>query len=103
MIINRLPTILDQKGISIRELSRLTGITYTTIRALYHSERKSIQLSVLDAICATLEIQPGDIYQRLPDGSAYDELEAPAELKNPARNRERIVARSHADSWITWE
>lgn len=63
MIVNRLPEILELKNISIRELSRLTGITYTTIRAVYHGGRRSVQLDVLDSICNILEIQPGDIYQ----------------------------------------
>jgi len=65
MIVNRLPYLMEQKNVSIRQLSRETGITYTTVRAVYHGERRSIQLEVLDAICQVLDIQPGDIYVRL--------------------------------------
>ena len=63
MVINRLPAVMAQKKISIRELSRQTGITYTTIRAVYHGERRSVQYDVLDAICRVLQIQPGDIFK----------------------------------------
>ena len=73
MIVNRLPYWMDRKKISIRQLSRRTGITYTTIRAVYHSERRSVQLEVLDAICQVLDIQPGDIYISLPEGQAATE------------------------------
>lgn len=62
MIVNRLPQLLSQRNVSIRELSRLTGVTYTTIWALYHMERRSLQFGVLESICRVLEVQPGDIY-----------------------------------------
>ena len=32
MLVNRLPQIMNQRHVSIRQLSRATGITYTTIR-----------------------------------------------------------------------
>lgn len=69
MIFNGLPQIMARRKLSIRELSRLTGITYTTIRAVYHGERRSIQLEVLNAICQTLDVQPGDIYHYRPQGA----------------------------------
>lgn len=72
MLENRLPDLLDQKNISIRELARRTGITYTTIRAVVKGERRSIQLDVLENICLILEIQPGDIY------IAGDDSQSPA-------------------------
>lgn len=68
MIINRLPGIMGRKKVSMRELSRETGITYTIIRDVYHSQRRSVQLEVLDKICRTLDVQPGDIFVFVPDG-----------------------------------
>ncbi len=70
MVVNRLPFILRQKGLSIRELSRLTGITYTTVRAVYHGDRRSVQIVVMDSICRVMKIQPGDIFKYYPDESA---------------------------------
>lgn len=68
MLKNRLPGIMGQKKMSMRELSRRTGITYTIIRDVYHSQRRSVQLEVLEKICETLDVQPGDIYVYVPDG-----------------------------------
>ena len=69
MIVNRLPDLMARKGISIRKLSSMTGVTYTTIRAIYHGERRSVQLAVIEAICRAMKIQPGDIYVYVPEGS----------------------------------
>jgi len=62
MIVNRLPQILAKQGLSIRELARRTGVTYSTIWAVVHGKRRSVQLEVLEVICLVLTIQPGDIY-----------------------------------------
>ena len=70
MVVNRLPFILRQQGLSIRELSRLTGITYTTVRAVYHGDRRSVQIGVMDSICRVMKIQPGDMFKYYPDESA---------------------------------
>jgi putative transcriptional regulator len=75
MVVNRLPFILRQKGLSIRELSRLTGITYTTIRAVYHGDRRSVQIEVMDSLCRVMDLQPGDIYKYYPDESAAQSAE----------------------------
>ncbi len=75
MGVNRLPFILKQKGLSIRELSRLTGITYTTVRAVYHGNRRSVQIVVMDSICRVMKIQPGDIFIYYPDESAAQSAE----------------------------
>ena len=63
VLVNDLPHILERKDISIRELARRTGITYTTVRAVVQSERRSVQLEVLEAICCALDVTPGDIYR----------------------------------------
>lgn len=60
---NRLPELLANRKMSIRELSRETGITYTMIRDAYHGERQSIKFDLLEAICKVLDVQPGDIYE----------------------------------------
>ena len=76
MVVNRLPFILKQKGLSIRELSRRTGITYTTVRAVYHGDRRSVQIGVMDSICRVMKIQPGDIFIYYPDESAAQSAES---------------------------
>ena len=69
MISNFLPQLLAKKGISIRELARVTGVTYSTIWAMVHGQRRSVQLEVLDAVCEALDVQPGDIFRRVAPGA----------------------------------
>lgn len=59
---NRLPALLGERKISIRELSRQTGVTYSMLWDVYHGERQSIKYEVLDAICRVLDVQPGNIF-----------------------------------------
>lgn len=65
---NRLPEILANRKTSIRELSRETGVTYTMIRDAVQGGRQSIKYEVLDAICQVLDVQPGDIFERVSVG-----------------------------------
>lgn len=106
MIDNQLPAIMAEKGVSIRELSRVTGITYTTIRAMYHGQRRSVQLEVLDAVCAALDVQPGDIYRREVHGQAalgvLPEPPSPApeaKIWHPSRPTSRKDA---GRNWRVW-
>jgi DNA-binding Xre family transcriptional regulator len=106
MITNLLPRLLSQKGISIRQLARDTGITYTTIWAMVHGERRSVQLEVLDAVCAVLEVQPGDIYRRAPSG-----LEPTTDPRNQPVAEQKVDIESVSaepgptkakEEWRTW-
>jgi putative transcriptional regulator len=79
MIVNDLPRLMRARGLSIRELCRRTGITYTTVRAVYHGERRSVQYEVLDAICEALQVQPGELLHYAPDGTPDQEMLSPAQ------------------------
>lgn len=118
MLENRLPNLLDQKNVSIRELARRTGITYTTIRAVVQGERRSVQLDVLEKICLVLKIQPGDIY--FAGGGIQSPTEAAtavvdsqfrsSEIGQAEASRPSLGARSEASrrlrdrdiDWRTW-
>lgn len=109
MIVNMLPDLMRQRAVSIRELSRRTGVTYTTIRAVYHGERRSIKLDVLDAICQSLNLQPGEIYRFVPTGRSLSDTRSeiqsrPAmdsDKKRPPGQSENTPGGS--DAWVTWE
>jgi putative transcriptional regulator len=108
MITIRLPEIMRRRSISIRELSRVTGITYTTVRAVYHGQRRSIQLSVLDAICQALEVQPGDvIVYTPPDKRGQPALPAPEIEKEPSPTPSATASLRRSGhpggSWNVWE
>lgn len=108
MITIRLPEIMRRRGISIRELSRVTGITYTTVRAVYHGQRRSIQLSVLDAICQALEVQPGDLIAYMPPGNHQQAAPpAPNNEKESSPSPASPASPKHLErpgsSWNVWE
>lgn len=113
MVVNRLPFILSQKGLSIRELSRLTGITYTTIRAVFHGDRRSVQIEVLDSLCRVLDLQPGDIYKYYPNESAaqvgedkalanLDRFEDQTEIGSKKSSINRPRDDREEQSWHVW-
>lgn len=59
IVYNNLWKVLVDKGINRTELRNKTGISTATLARLSANERVSI--GVIEKICATLNIQPGDI------------------------------------------
>jgi DNA-binding Xre family transcriptional regulator len=106
MIVNRLPELLEQKEISIRTLAKDTGVTYSTIWAMVHGRRRSVQLEVLDAVCEVLSLGPGDIYRRV--GAGEPSLDAAAvelsglEESEVVVEQKKVVRRSTANEWRSW-
>jgi len=48
-----------------RELSEKTGIRPGTIGSMYHGRIKRIDLDQIDRLCAVLDCQPGDLFERV--------------------------------------
>jgi putative transcriptional regulator len=48
---------------SVTELAEKVGITIANISILKNGKAKAIRLSTLEAICKTLECQPGDLLE----------------------------------------
>ena len=63
MIIVNLDVILAKRRMSVTELSEKVGITMANISILKNAKAKAIRFSTLDAICKTLNCQPGDILE----------------------------------------
>lgn len=57
----RLDEILQEKGRGVREVSRATGISTSTIGHILHNHSKAIYLDVLARLCEELEIEPHEI------------------------------------------
>lgn len=66
-IIINLDVMLAKRKMSLTELSETVGITMANLSILKNGRAKAIRFSTLEAICETLECQPGDIleYQRI--------------------------------------
>lgn len=69
-IIINLDVMLAKRKMSLTELSENVGITMSNLSILKKGKARAIRFSTLDAICKTLNCQPGDILEyKSSDGS----------------------------------
>ena len=76
MIVCVLIDELGRRGMSRRELSRLSGVNLGCVCALVGNQRIMIDLSALERICEVLGIEVGDAYKRLPGAAAREWFDA---------------------------
>ena len=62
-IVVNLDVMLARRKMSLTELSGRIGITLANMSILKSGKAKAIRFSTLEAICAILECQPGDILE----------------------------------------
>jgi putative transcriptional regulator len=62
-----LDDVLHDRRMSLTELSERVGITLANLSILKTGKAKAIRFSTLEAICAVLECQPGQIMVYRPD------------------------------------
>lgn len=55
--------MLARRKMSLTELSERVGITMSNLSILKTGKAKAIRLETLEAICAVLDCQPGDILE----------------------------------------
>lgn len=60
-IVINLDVMLAKRKMRSNELAEKIGITTANLSVLKTGKAKAIRLSTLEAICAALECQPGDI------------------------------------------
>lgn len=72
-----LDVMLARRKMSVTELAQQVGITIANISILKNGRARAIRFSTLEAICAALDCQPGDL------------LEYKAEADPPAHDRHR--------------
>ena len=67
-IIVKLDDMLHERRMTLTELSERIGITLANLSVLKTGKARAIRFSTLDAICAALQCQPGDLlaYARAP-------------------------------------
>ena len=71
----KLDDLLHERRMTLTELAERIGITLANLSILKTGKARAIRFSTLEAICAALSCQPGDILEYLPDAVA-DEREA---------------------------
>ncbi len=62
-IIINLDVMLAKRKMRLNQLSEKVGITMSNLSILKQGKAKAIRLTTLDAICAALDCQPGDILE----------------------------------------
>ncbi len=62
-IIVNLDVMLAKRKMSLTELSKRVGITMANLSILKKGKAKAIRFSTLEAICQSLDCQPGDILE----------------------------------------
>ena len=80
-IIVKLDDMLHERRMTLTELSERIGITLANLSVLKTGKARAVRFSTLDAICAALQCQPGDLLEFAP-ASLADVDKAAAALDN---------------------
>jgi putative transcriptional regulator len=62
-IVVNLDVMLAQRKMSVTELAQRVGITVANISILKNGRARAMRFSTLEAICAALDCQPGDLLE----------------------------------------
>ncbi|MBC2079669.1 helix-turn-helix transcriptional regulator [Listeria booriae] len=66
-IIINIDVMLAKRKMSVTELSEKVGITMANLSILKNGKAKAVRFSTLEAICETLDCQPGDVLEYQSD------------------------------------
>lgn len=72
-IVVNLDVMMAKRKISSNELAELIGITPANLSILKTGKAKAIRFSTLEAICKSLDCQPGDILEFENDEQSNNE------------------------------
>ncbi|MCE5269966.1 helix-turn-helix transcriptional regulator [bacterium] len=62
-----LDLMLVRRKMSLTELAERVGVTIANLSVLKTGKARAVRFSTLEAICAALECQPGDILEYRPE------------------------------------
>ena len=70
MVRLRIAKLLEERGLNAHQFAARAGLPITTAYRLAKGGGKIKQLNVrtIDKICAALKVQPGDLFEYLPEG-----------------------------------
>ena len=74
-IIVKMDEMLHERRMTLTELSERIGITLANLSVLKTGKARAVRFSTLEAICAALQCQPGDLLEFAP-ASLADEAAA---------------------------
>ena len=65
-IVVDLDVMMARRKMSVGELADRVGITPANLAVLKNGRAKAVRFSTLDALCAVLDCQPGDLLRQEP-------------------------------------
>jgi putative transcriptional regulator len=71
----KLDDLLHQRRMTLTELADKVGITLANLSVLKTGKARAIRFSTLDALCAALDCQPGDLLAWSPGAGPSEEGE----------------------------
>ena len=67
MIVVNLDVMMAKRKMTLSELAAKVDITLANLSILKNNKARAVRFSTLEAICAALDCQPGDILEFVPD------------------------------------
>ena len=67
MIVVNLDVMMAKRKMSLSQLSEKVDITLANLSVLKNNKAKAVRFSTLEAVCAALDCQPGDILEFVPE------------------------------------
>ncbi|GAA1110198.1 helix-turn-helix domain-containing protein [Nocardiopsis composta] len=71
-VVVHLDALLEERGMTLAELSRQVGVTVVNLSVLKNGRAKAIRFSTLARLCAVLRCQPGDLLGYRPAPNPTD-------------------------------
>ena len=75
----KLDDLLYARRMTLTELAEKVGITLANLSILKTGKARAIRFSTLEALCAALDCQPGDLLEFVPSADADQAPPTPAE------------------------
>ena len=72
----KLDELLHERRMTLTELAEKVDITLANLSILKTGKARAMRFSTLEAICAALECQPGDLLEFQPDADAAEQSRA---------------------------
>ncbi|PWJ47466.1 putative transcriptional regulator [Quadrisphaera granulorum] len=60
-VVVRLDELLAERGMTMTELSRRTGITMANLSVLKNNKARAIRMTTIAALCRALDVDPGQL------------------------------------------
>ena len=83
-ILVKLDDVLHDRRMTLTELSARVGITLANLSILKTGKARGLRFATLDAICAALQCQPGDLLVFVPDAGDAARATADADTSEEA-------------------